>query len=354
MRTTLTVVMASVLSNLAYSQVGINTADPITSLDVVAKTNDGSSAEGILPPRLTGDQIKAGDSQYLPQHAGVIVYATAPVGVPSTKTINITSIGLYYFDGAVWVKMMQGDGRNFSTQAAGDIKHSIQPIDHNGWYLLDGRDVSTLPTGAMNAAVSLGFPSKLPNAADRVLKTKNNVEILGSVGGSNTLLIEKENLPSVNFTGTVSGNTNAAGVHTHTMSGTATSAGAHTHSVSGTAASAGAHAHGSASGGGFLLGGTNAGNNGTGNYQGNGSPGAWGNVGIGGTTASAGAHTHSVTGTGASAGAHTHNLDVDAANAGSHTHTVTGTATVSSGGTGEALDNKSAYLVVNTFIYLGE
>ncbi|GAA4162814.1 hypothetical protein GCM10022217_30930 [Chryseobacterium ginsenosidimutans] len=40
--------------------------------------------------------------------------------------------------------------------------------------------------------------------------------------------------------------------------------------------------------------------------------------------------------------------------AGTHIHTVSGTAPVSIGDTGKSIDKRSAYLVVDMFIYLGE
>ncbi|WP_295230313.1 hypothetical protein [uncultured Chryseobacterium sp.] len=54
----------SLLSIHAYSQVGINNQNPKATLDITAKTTDGSKPEGILVPKLTGDQIKAGNAQY--------------------------------------------------------------------------------------------------------------------------------------------------------------------------------------------------------------------------------------------------------------------------------------------------
>ena len=102
--------IAIVLSSIAYGQVGINNTDPKATLDVTAKTTDGSKAEGIIAPRLTGDQIKAADTQYTSAQTGAIVYATAAVGTSTTKTANITDAGYYYFDGSVWQKMTGSGG----------------------------------------------------------------------------------------------------------------------------------------------------------------------------------------------------------------------------------------------------
>lgn len=99
------------LGSLAYSQVGINIEAPKATLDVTAKTTDGTKPEGIIAPRLTGDQIKAADAQYDTPQIGTIVYATAAVGTSTPKTVNITSPGYYYFDNTlVWVKFGHGTG----------------------------------------------------------------------------------------------------------------------------------------------------------------------------------------------------------------------------------------------------
>lgn len=297
MRTTLTVVIAIVLSNFAYSQVGINTAEPIASLDVTAKNRDGSTAEGIIPPRLTGEQLKAADTKYSALHAGTIVFVTAPVASITEKTRNINAEGLYYFDGTKWQKMMLGDERTLNSKNVGDIKTSVKTADHNGWYLLNGRNVTILPAEAQHGAESLGFSDRLPDATDRVLKGKTTNEILGSVGGDNSLGLTQANLPNVNLSGTISGIAQNGGSHTH-----------------------------NAADGGFLLGGTTVNNNGVGSYADSPAATAWGGIGIMSNTAPSGTHSH----------------------------IVSGTATVSTGGAGKSLDNRSAYLVVNTFIYLGE
>jgi len=297
MRTSLKIVLATVCSNYANAQIGINTAHPVASLDVVAKRTDGSTAEGILPPRLTGDQLKAGDDRYTSVQTGVIVFATAAVTTSSLKTINITKEGLYYFDGTTWQKMISGDPKALNIQSWGDIKSSAQNFDHDGWYLLNGRSILTLSATAQSSAQSLGFTSILPDATDRVLKTRSGNEMIGSEGGNNNLMLTRSNLPNINLTGIISGIAESAGTHSHASSE-----------------------------GGFLAGGTSTGNNGSGHYQGTSTPTSWGGVGMLGTTANSGAHTHALA----------------------------GIATIPTGGTGTALDNRSAYLVVNTFIYLGQ
>jgi hypothetical protein len=94
-------------TQLLFSQIGINTSNSKSTFDVTAKTTDGSRPEGLLAPRLAGDQIKAGDAQYTMDQKGNIIYATSAVSIVSSKTINITEEGYYFFDGNIWQKINQ-------------------------------------------------------------------------------------------------------------------------------------------------------------------------------------------------------------------------------------------------------
>ncbi len=96
------------VSALAYSQVGINTTDPKATLDVVAKATDATTAEGIIAPRLTGNELKGKDALYNTDQKGAIIYATAAASPTTAKTINITTAGYYYFDGSVWKAFASG------------------------------------------------------------------------------------------------------------------------------------------------------------------------------------------------------------------------------------------------------
>ncbi|KAB1232262.1 hypothetical protein [Chryseobacterium viscerum] len=97
------------VSSFMYSQVGINTPTPRATLDITAKTSDGSSPEGVIFPKLTGDEIKSADAHYGADQVGTIIFAT--LGVSSrevgSKTENIDTPGYYYFDGVKWMKIKE-------------------------------------------------------------------------------------------------------------------------------------------------------------------------------------------------------------------------------------------------------
>ncbi|MFD2035315.1 hypothetical protein ACFSKL_10960 [Belliella marina] len=105
MKNVLSSIVILLVCNIASAQVGINTTEPKATLDVTAKMTDGSSAEGVLLPRLTGDQIQSADAVYGTEQIGTLIYATEAVTVASTKTANITAAGYYFFDGIIWQKV---------------------------------------------------------------------------------------------------------------------------------------------------------------------------------------------------------------------------------------------------------
>lgn len=177
-------------SSFVFAQVGIGTTTPNADsvLDIT------STDKGVLLPRipLTSAGSAAPMSSKVP---GMMIY--------NTTSGSGLMPGIYFNDGASWQKP--------SVTGIGDIKYSFNPADHNGWYLLDGRALSSLSANAQANATALGFSGNLPNATDRFLKATDGSETLGNTGGSATIVVGQANLPNVNFTGT----TNSTGAHTH-------------------------------------------------------------------------------------------------------------------------------------------
>lgn len=98
------------LSSLFYAQVGIGTENPSATLDIVGKPGVATAIDGLLPPRLTGDQLKAKDAMYGSNQNGIIVYVTAAVGTSTSKTANVTTPGYYYYNASnnVWTTINAG------------------------------------------------------------------------------------------------------------------------------------------------------------------------------------------------------------------------------------------------------
>lgn len=166
------------------AQVGIGTTTP----DASAKLQIDATNKGFLPPRvsLTGNN----DAATIANPAeGLLVYNTGTTGLEE---------GYYFWNGAHWSTMATVTGIGHSY---GDVKTGMQSADHAGWILLNGRAKSTLNSSQQTRATALGFGANIPNASNAV--QMQNGTALGSVTGSNTKTIAQNQLPNVNFEGSI-------------------------------------------------------------------------------------------------------------------------------------------------------
>ncbi|MBD8349228.1 hypothetical protein [Dysgonomonas sp. HGC4] len=115
----------------ANAQVGINTENPKATLDVSAAKTDGTTAEGIIAPKLSLQQLVVKDAKYTADQVGTIVYVNDISGTVSTKTANIKKVGYYYFDGTLWKSFDQGWGLtgNSGTDGAVNFLGTIDDKD---------------------------------------------------------------------------------------------------------------------------------------------------------------------------------------------------------------------------------
>lgn len=211
------------LANASSAQVGINTTDPKATLDVIGKPTVITEVDGIMAPRITGDELKAKDAIYGSNQTGVIVYVTALPSPTTAKTININEVGHYYFDGTVWSKLSYKNLNDF-----GDIKSSFKTADHNGWVKLDGRAKSSLTATQLSNASALGIGTNLPDATGKILVQETTI---ASTSAATAIALNQ--LPNVSLTGS----TSADGTHTHTVDPAAVTSstnGAHNHTSNAT------------------------------------------------------------------------------------------------------------------------
>ena len=88
------------ISEINYSQVGIGTTAPASSLDIVATNQSGTTTnvDGILIPRVTREraQSMAGTATSTMIYVNEVITGTA-----SGTTLNVTSTGFYFFNGII-------------------------------------------------------------------------------------------------------------------------------------------------------------------------------------------------------------------------------------------------------------
>lgn len=93
-------------------RVGINTTEPQATLDIKAKTTDGSKLEGILIPRLSRQAAqRMGDAIQKPETSTLIYINDATNGTKATSTIDVDQVGYYYFSDTKWVRLATGNVR---------------------------------------------------------------------------------------------------------------------------------------------------------------------------------------------------------------------------------------------------
>jgi hypothetical protein len=104
MKKNVLIISAMIFSSLAFSQVGINTPNPSSTLDITAKNEAGTSAnvDGLLIPRV--DRQRAQSMTGVPIST-LIYVADVTTGTATGTAANIDVAGYYHFDGTTWNKL---------------------------------------------------------------------------------------------------------------------------------------------------------------------------------------------------------------------------------------------------------
>ncbi|MBL1222317.1 hypothetical protein JET18_15810 [Chryseobacterium sp. L7] len=107
-----------------YAQAtGVGTKSPQATLDITGNPGLATAMDGMIPPRITGAQLRS--KTYTSAQRGAIVFVTAPDSAPSGQTIMVTAMGHYIFNGTIWKKI----SRKLSYGAASDfILYSAESV----------------------------------------------------------------------------------------------------------------------------------------------------------------------------------------------------------------------------------
>lgn len=92
------------LMSLSYAQVGINTITPKATLDIIGKPSISTELDGVIPPRLTGNELN--NKMYTTEQTGAMVFITTPRTDPDNgQTSSVQEIGYYLFNGTNWIQI---------------------------------------------------------------------------------------------------------------------------------------------------------------------------------------------------------------------------------------------------------
>ncbi|MFS4432199.1 FISUMP domain-containing protein [Chryseobacterium sp. S90] len=184
------------LGALSYGQVGINNVAPKITLDITSKTADGSTSEGFMLPRITGNALKAAETAGVytdNQHSALVFVTAAPD--PDNRTGQVEGMdapGFYYFDGGSnrWVKMI----------SSGTSIAAVSQLSCSG-----ASDIGILVSGDVAAGVTTSIPYSGGNGGIYSVFNVNSIGVTGltAVLSSGTLNNGNGTL-TFNITGTPS------------------------------------------------------------------------------------------------------------------------------------------------------
>jgi hypothetical protein len=172
----------------AKAQVTIGSVDdPKATLDVRKGTE---KADGIIPPVLTGDELAGNDAKYGTDQTGAIVYVTAAVASPTTKTANVTAAGYYYFDGALW-QTLKGSGSGIGTEVDGIIGNEILDAT-NETLVRSGSGTGSDPYKIARAAITgdVSVPAASNNATLATVSTTTTTSAASPSHGETFTVID--------------------------------------------------------------------------------------------------------------------------------------------------------------------
>ncbi|HCN50904.1 MAG TPA: hypothetical protein DIT10_17760 [Chryseobacterium sp.] len=149
------ILLIIIFSHNVFSQVGINTTNPKSTLDVSAKRNsDGtlngnSQIFGLQAPRITRLELTNNTTNYGTNQNGSLIYITDVSGGTATGEREfITSIGYYYFDASTdrWVRFVTKIPSNWELDNIYDYEATAaQDITNSGTDLTGFSKAITIP-----------------------------------------------------------------------------------------------------------------------------------------------------------------------------------------------------------------
>ena len=215
-------------TNLMIAQVGVGTSDPKVSLHIAGKPTVTTEKDGVLIPKITGDQLKA--KSYTATEIGTMIYITdIPTGTNTSNTVQLVDAPGFYYLASVsgnlrWTKMI----------AATFDKTDDEWVNSGSSVILGKKaDGTTARTGHEQVAVTdggrLGLGTSSPDSGIHLVSNNDGskddikIESYNSTPGANFLffsggyannaatdIVANNTIGQFNFHGRVGGNFNTS------------------------------------------------------------------------------------------------------------------------------------------------
>lgn len=164
--TTLLTAVFLIASGSVFAQtagVGIDTTTPNSTLDVHGKLG-ATDIDGLQAPRLTRAELSAkGNGLYGTNQKGALIYITdISAGDNAGQRLNIDSVGYYYFDGAVWQKLIynnlyNADGTLTSTRTVTQNGKDLKFINQQTTTINNSSGLGIVQDSGTGTRTSMGF-----------------------------------------------------------------------------------------------------------------------------------------------------------------------------------------------------
>jgi len=121
-----------------HAQVGINTKNPLATLEV-HRSELANVPDGIIPPRISADSLQLKDHLYGSAQNGAMIYITKPTTKSTGRTSQMTSSGYYVYDSAqtnqdkstgAW-KKMSNDPNAFAASSISPVSFTAVSAKNN-------------------------------------------------------------------------------------------------------------------------------------------------------------------------------------------------------------------------------
>lgn len=154
-------------------RVGINTENPNATLEVAGVPSNPNVLDGIIAPRIGGNQLTS--KIYTTNQTGALVYVTTTPTTTNSQTKEVTDAGYYYFNGTIW-KALKGNSTTGSTptqyQAGKGMilnnntfsRTGLEQYDNNGFGFVG----TVYPTGIVtgNSSLDMNLLISAPRSQD--------------------------------------------------------------------------------------------------------------------------------------------------------------------------------------------